>query len=421
MADAQPVGMAFFPLDEELGLLPGIYTPQLQESMTRLGAKMAYKQAQEELQQFCHTLVSEATVRRHTMHNGQASEDLEKEEAERIEKEAPGVTANPDKVVLSADGAFVALTTGEWREVKTVTIGEFETVVGADGNEKVQTHSLSYFSRSYPAHDFEYYALSEIHRRGLANANVIVSPNDGAVWIQGFVDYHCPEATRILDFSHAQGYIADAGKAAYGEGSEPFKAWYRQRSHELKHDPPQQTLTQLSQLRQETDEQDALEVIDGSLAYLNKREAMLNYSHFVEQGYPIGSGSVESGHKVVMQSRMKQAGMRWAEGNVNPMLSLRNLICNDRWQEGWQKIVTYQQRQRREQLQEKCRATLRSAIHTPTKTIDSSNTSLQSTVSKLDKPAPKKPYKPAANHPWRQPFLQERRHRTILGQFNPKS
>jgi len=406
-------GHGFFPLDEELGLLPGGYTPQIQEAMTRLGAKMAYEQAQEELQQFCHTLISESTMRRHTMQNGQASEALEKEETVRLEKEAPEATANPDKVFLSADGAFVALTTGEWREVKTVTIGEFETVAGADGKEKVQSHSLSYFSRSYPARDFEQYALPEIHRRGLENANVVVSPNDGAIWIQGFVDYHCPEAIRILDFPHAQGYLADAGKAVYGEGSGAFKAWYRQRSHELKHDPPQQTLTQLDRLHQETDEPDVIEVIDGSLAYLNKRKAMLNYAHFVKQGYPIGSGSAESGHKVVMQSRMKQAGMRWAEEHVDPMLSLRNLICNDRWQEGWQKIVTYRQRQRRAQLQEKCRATIRSAIPLPAKTKDSPSTSLRSIVPKPDKPVPKKPYKPAANHPWRKPFLQQSGHRTI--------
>jgi len=342
---------------------------------------------------------------------------LEKEEAERLEKEAPATSENPDKVFLSVDGAFVALTTGEWREVKTATIGEFETVQGADGKEKVQTHSLSYFSRSYRARDFEQYALPEIHRRGVENANVVVSPNDGAVWIQGFVDYHCPEAIRILDFSHAQSYIADAGKAVHGEGTDEFKAWYRQRSHELKHDPPQQTLTQLQQLQQETDKQDVIEVIDGSLAYLNKREAMLNYTYFVEQGYPIGSGSVESGHKVVMQSRMKQAGMRWAEGHVNPMLSLRNLICNDRWQEGWQKMVTYRQQQQREQRQEKWRATIRSTRCIPEKTVASVNTPLRSTTPKLDKPSPKTPYKPPANHPWRKPFLQQSRashhHRTV--------
>ena len=148
---------------------------------------------------------------------------------------------------------------------------------------------------------------------------------------------------------------------------------------------------------------------------------MLNYAHFVKQGYPIGSGSVESGHKVVMQSRMKQAGMRWAKEHVDPMLSLRNLVCNDRWQAGWQKIVAYRQRQRREQLQEKCRATVRATIPMLVTPTTSPITSLPTITPKLDKPVPKKPYRPAANHPWRQSFLQQSRHRTIPRLPEPKS
>ena len=60
-------GSAFSPLDEELGLLPGRYTPRLQESMVRLGAKLPYRQAQEELAHFCHTEVGEKTVRDETI------------------------------------------------------------------------------------------------------------------------------------------------------------------------------------------------------------------------------------------------------------------------------------------------------------------------------------------------------------------
>ncbi len=37
---------------------------------------------------------------------------------------------------------------------------------------------------------------------------------------------------------------------------------------------------------------------------------MIRYARFRAQGYPIGSGSVESANKLVVQSRMKQAGMR---------------------------------------------------------------------------------------------------------------
>lgn len=404
------VATAFSPLDEELGLLPGSYTPQLQEAMTRLGAKMPYEQARDEIERFCHTVVSEPTLRRQTMANGRVSEALAKEESERVEKEGPEVRARPNKILISADGAFIALTTGEWREVKTVSIGEFETVQKADGSQKVETGGLSYFSRSYGARDFEYYALAEVHRRGLEKANIIVTTNDGAEWIQNFIDYHCPEAVRILDFSHAQGYIAAVGKAVYGEGTDQFQAWFRQTSHDLKHKPPHKTLTKLAQLRPKTDQPQVLEVIDDSLAYLRKRKPMLKYAHFVHQGYPIGSGCVESGHKVVVQSRMKQAGMRWAETNVDPMLALRNLICNDRWTEGWSQIVTYRLRQQRQTQLQKRRATGHPPVAEPLeKPPEPPPLSLSPTPAKPDKPSPKKPYRPPADHPWRKPFLPQRR------------
>jgi len=35
---------------------------------------------------------------------------------------------------------------------------------------------------------------------------------------------------------------------------------------------------------------------------------------------------------------MKGAGMHWAENNVNSMLTIRNILCSDRWKEEWPKI-----------------------------------------------------------------------------------
>jgi len=58
---------------------------------------------------------------------------------------------------------------------------------------------------------------------------------------------------------------------------------------------------------------------------------MINYNEFQSLGYPIGSGCVESANKLVVESRLKQAGRRWARQNIDPMLGLRNIACNDRW------------------------------------------------------------------------------------------
>src|SRR5438874_10396589 len=71
------------------------------------------------------------------------------------------------------------------------------------------------------------------------------------------------------------------------------------------------------------------------LTYLQKREAHMQYPSYQEAGWPIGSGSVESANKLVVEARLKGAGMRWERQNVNPMLVLRNAVCNRRWNETW--------------------------------------------------------------------------------------
>lgn len=327
-------------------MLAGSYTPQMQATMTRLGSKMPFREAAEEVWYACHTRVSEATVRRITHLHGAAAEALVRQEVETLERDAPEPGACPPQLLVSVDGAFVQLTNGEWREVKSVAVGEFATQWNPRTWERqVKTQAISYFSRSYRARDFERYAWSELHRRGLEKAGQVVAVNDGAEWIQSFLDYHCPTAERILDFAHAASYVARAGKAIWDEESETFKGWFDRACHRLKHEPPQQTLGNLRLLQQKakTDEQRAQ--IDSALLYLQSRLSMLDYAHFRQHDWPIGSGSVESGQKVVVQRRMKGAGMRWAEQHLDPMLALRNLVCNGRWEEGWQQIELFHQEQ----------------------------------------------------------------------------
>ena len=80
-------------------------------------------------------------------------------------------------------------------------------------------------------------------------------------------------------------------------------------------------------------------------SYLEKRENQLQYPQFQADGWPIGSGIVESGNKLVVEVRLKGAGMHWAGENVNPMLAIRNILCSDRWKEDWPKVAVQLRRQ----------------------------------------------------------------------------
>src|ERR1700694_698137 len=67
----------------------------------------------------------------------------------------------------------------------------------------------------------------------------------------------------------------------------------------------------------------------------------MQYPQFQCDGWPIGSGMVESANKNVVEARLKGTGMHWEHNHVNPMLALRTAVCNDRWREMWQKALKH--------------------------------------------------------------------------------
>ena len=326
------------PLDKEWQLLPGKLTPLVEEGLVRLGVWMPFERSVGELAYFLHVTVSEAKARRDTERAGAAYVAVQAAEAENIQQQLPESPAGVDKQLLSVDGAFVALVTGEWTEVKTLTLGEIQP---PDADGIVHTEKMSYFSRMSPANEFAQEALVETRRRGMEKSHVVCAITDGAEWIQGFVDCHRHDAIRILDYMHAAEYVASAGHAVYGEGTPEFHAWFAMQRRELKDGDPDKVLTTLEQLALPQSEltEKARQTINTSLNYLRTRRGMIDYAKFQQAGYPIGNGAGEACHKFVIQARLKGTGMRWAKDHVNPMSALRNMVCNDRWDEGWAQIA----------------------------------------------------------------------------------
>ena len=130
---------------------------------------------------------------------------------------------------------------------------------------------------------------------------------DGAEWLQGLVDYHRADAVRILDFAHAAEYVNEIGQAVQAAGGRLPANWLEGVLHRLKHKGPHRVLTHLAWLAARYPSPTMQE----KLAYLQKREAHMQYPTYQAAGWPIGSGSVESANKVVVEARLKGAGMRW--------------------------------------------------------------------------------------------------------------
>ena len=404
MGSARNAEQAFFPLDDELELLPGTLTPSLQEDLVRLGAWMPFERAAQELQRFRLVDVSRPSVERLTEAAGAAYVAFQTAEVAKIERELPVPAPGPAKQFLSVDGAMVPLVGGVWAEVKTLVIGEVQPAVLHKGESVIHTTHLSYFSRLTDSDTFQRLALVEAQRRGVETAGAVAAVTDGAEWIPKFIDHHRYDAVRILDFPHAGEYLSDAGQAVWGEGSAEAKSWFEAQLHALKHTGPDPVLAELRRLVALKPEQARL--VD-DLAYLQKRQAQMQYPLFLAAGWPIGDGAVESGNKLVVEARLKGSGMHWARAHVDPMLALRNIVCSDRWDEAWPQItqtLRQQARQRRSaRHQKRCQAPQ------PAQTAQAPVAPICPATPKPQLPptpvppetASTEPWRPPANHPWR--------------------
>ena len=413
----------FFPLDEELALLSGEFTPTLVESMVRVGTWMPFEPAAKGmLNHFTKVDVSAATVRRKTERAGQAYVGLQSAEVDRLERELPEAPQGPAVQQLSVDGAMVPLLHKEWAEVKTLAIGTVGKSVFRKGEWQVQTEDLSYFSRLADSDSFGRLATVETHRRGVETADKVCAVNDGAVWEQTFVDLHRPDAVRILDWGHSTGYVAAAGQAVFGGGTSAFQEWFKVQLQELKHGDPQKVLGKLRGLRDELaiqnrdgQETEALKIVRDSLEYLEKRQEQIRYAEFSAAGYPIGSGAVESANKLVVEQRLKGAGMHWAREHVDGMVALRNVVCSGRWEEAWPEMsarMREEAKARSARRRDKRRAIKVASVPVPVEVTVAVETASEiampatapspprAVASVEDKPAAGS-RRPAANHPWR--------------------
>ena len=291
-----------------------------------LSSDLPFRRAVKQLERTLGVVVHASTARRQTLVIGQRMLEGQNEQAQPLSA-CPEEPA-PARLLMSSDGSMVPLVAGVWAEVKMVAIGEVERRRCKD-EEQVVTTKLTYFARLANAATFADQASAELRRRGIERAGEVCAIQDGAEWIQGFVQGHRHDALRILDFAHAADYIVEiAEKVREGGGHLPAR-WVDGMLHRLKHEGAVRVLRHLSRLARRYPQ------IQEQVTYLQKRRDLMDYPTYRAAGWPIGSGSVESSHKFVVQARLKGAGMHWRPEHVNPMLALRLALFNERWHECW--------------------------------------------------------------------------------------
>ena len=66
----------------------------------------------------------------------------------------------------------------------------------------------------------------------------------------------------------------------------------------------------------------------------------MRYADFRAQGYPIGSGTVESAARNVVQPRMRRPGRGWQRDNADAMLAALGEFHSRRFPWAWQQAAS---------------------------------------------------------------------------------
>lgn len=297
--------------------------------------------------------MSKDSLRRVTLGWGKAVEMRRREVAEQvfgIEGESPADPCPAEVRVwgpirgaanISTDGGMILVRGEGWKEAKLSTLSEVEPrpkQLTLERQVVLQGHS--YQAGLWDADQMGQHQYLEGLRRDLANCTRLSSVNDGAPWIDRITAVNYPHAQQIIDWSHADERIWKVAKAAFGEGTAQTRQWAQDCLDHLWEGRPEVVVHALrsldwEMLRARGADTDCL----NSPAYFQARVSKMDYARFREAGYPIGSGTVESGINVVIHHRMKRQGRGWIRANGQFMLAALGELHSHRFEDTWHALL----------------------------------------------------------------------------------
>jgi hypothetical protein len=248
---------------------------------------------------------------------------------------------------VSIDGTMIRIAGEGYREVKLVSVSEVEQAEpseagghlgGAEGQESLKLGQHSYRAVLGGKAAFELGMRAELVRRRVMDAAEITSVNDGAQWIWDLIGRYLPEGrVEVLDWSHAVQNLAKAAGAAYGEGTPEAQGWLAERKAELW--AGQVAAVGVAFLRLPRRRGERGRVIRNAHDYVTQHADRMDYARFRDEGRPIGSGTVESGAKNVVQWRMKRGGQSWSSNGANCMLAALGEVYSERWEDTCRRLA----------------------------------------------------------------------------------
>lgn len=316
-------------LGKAIGVEPRGRSKRLNRVLTDFGCEHSFGQAAARVREHYGFAINVSAVRQATLQAAeQARQQMEQQYAEPFRalpaQGAAHVVAQADGSMLCTVSAGLARNTKRprlWKEVRLTaaqSLGSTKTFYAATFGEVDQVGRRW----GHCARQAGWGLNTSIHALG-----------DGAEWIRLQTrEVFGPNASYLCDYYHVSEYLAQAAETCRPQAP---AHWRKTQQKRLKRGAVSKVLETLAEhLEPEgTPEQEA--PVTNAFRYLNNRLDCIDYAAALAMGLPIGSGMIESGHRHVLQARMKKAGAAWLTDTAENLANLRVLRANNQWLTLW--------------------------------------------------------------------------------------
>ncbi len=315
------MGDISFPNKHPLATTPGGFkiSPYLQEHLCRVGTKMIFEEASQEVVQLMGIDVNAKQIERLCHHYGAILEQVDWRQAYKDSIQLKLPQKNLETYAMM-DGSMILTRQKEesWKEVKL-----FRMFQNKDRVENI-SKDRNYIGQSiYVAHLGNHNDFFDKVLEVLPTQVPLIFICDGARWIWNWIDEYFPGSTQILDFYHCKEHLFDFAKVYYNRDENLAKKWVDTCIDMLLDNKVEELLASIEQLpcsRKEIEKEKAK-----LFKYLQNNQKRINYGLYKAKGLLYGSGAIESANRNIIQKRMKLSGQRWTLAGAQQMLNLR--VC----------------------------------------------------------------------------------------------
>lgn len=300
--------------------------------MVWLSGLLPYQQAQAVFARIGHRDIPSTSLWRRTQAHGEAMQRHVAHEREQVAPERvvlPGSGQDHAQVKgVSVDGGMMHIRDEGWKEFKVGTVFDVVRQPGSDPHTGEAVDQPCATHIGYTAVLGEVSAFAPALWKLAVDQDVPIAARscvsgDGAAWIWNLVADYFPDSVQIVDWYHADAHLAAAAHALYPDDETQAMRWRHQMHTPL-------FLGEAGKIAQTLQRAD----LNEHAPYFATHHRRMQYQDFREEGFPIGSGTVESGCKQ-FKARLTGPGMQWSRVAAERMLILRAAVMDGSFDRLW--------------------------------------------------------------------------------------